>query len=92
MPFSAAVKPHKWPKTKFPKGTRIEVVAHYDNSPFNPWNPDAKAEVRNGPQTFDEMMFGFFFYTEDSQELNLHVDPKTGRALQEAAAAPDGTP
>jgi hypothetical protein len=73
---------YRWePGTKkFPKGTRIEVVAHYDNSPFNPWNPDPKAEVRNGPQTFDEMMFGFFFYTEDSQELNLNVDPKTGRA------------
>jgi peroxiredoxin len=85
---------YRWkPGTKkFPKGTRIEVIAHYDNSPFNPWNPDPKAEVRNGPQTFDEMMFGFFFYTEDSQELDLHVDPKTGRALQEAVSAPDDMP
>jgi peroxiredoxin len=66
---------------KFPKGTRIEVIAHYDNSPFNPWNPDPKAEVRNGPQTFHEMMFGFFFYTADGEELNLQVDPRTGRAV-----------
>jgi hypothetical protein len=74
---------YRWnPGTKkFPKGTRIEVIAHYDNSPFNPWNPDPNAEVRNGPQTFHEMMFGFFFYTEDGEELNLPVDPKTGRAV-----------
>ncbi|MGE5195320.1 MAG: hypothetical protein ACM3U2_22735 [Deltaproteobacteria bacterium] len=80
-------------KKKFPKGTRIEVIAHYDNSPFNPWNPDPKAEVRNGPQTFHEMMFGFFFYTEDREELNLHVDPKTGHPVQEPAVTPaaDGT-
>ena len=74
---------YRWvPDTKkFPKGTRIEVIAHYDNSSFNPWNPDPQAEVRYGPQTFHEMMFGFFFYTEDGQDLNLSVDPKTGRAV-----------
>jgi len=71
---------YRWvPGTRrFPKGTRIEVVAHYDNSTFNPFNPDPKAEVRNGPQTFHEMMFGFFFYTDANADLNLDVDPKTG--------------
>jgi peroxiredoxin len=71
---------YRWePGTKkFPKGTRIEVIAHYDNSAFNPFNPDPKAEVRNGPQTFHEMMFGFFFYTDDTEDLNLQVDPRTG--------------
>ncbi len=74
---------YRWePGTKkFSKGTRIEVIAHFDNSSFNPWNPDPKAEVRFGPQTFHEMMFGFFFYTEEGQDLNLSVDPKTGRAI-----------
>src|SRR5262249_54806410 len=42
----------------FPRGTRIECVAHYDNSAFNPYNPDPKATVRDGPQTFNEMMNG----------------------------------
>lgn len=70
---------------KFSKGTRIEVIAHYDNSAFNPFNPDPKVEVRSGPQTFNEMMFGFFFYTDDAEDLNLHVDSKTGRAVQERA-------
>jgi peroxiredoxin len=71
---------YRWnPGTKrFSKGTRIEVIAHYDNSAFNPFNPDPKAEVRNGPQTFHEMMFGFFFYTDADSDLNLEIDPKTG--------------
>lgn len=71
---------------KFAKGTRIEVIAHYDNSAFNPFNPDPKAEVRSGPQTFHEMMFGFFFYTDDAEDLNLQVDSKTGREIKQQAA------
>jgi len=67
---------------KFAKGTRIEVIAHFDNSRFNPFNPDATATVKNGPQTVNEMMFGFFFYTEDGEDLNLRINPKTGRVLK----------
>ncbi|MBI3682741.1 MAG: cytochrome c [Acidobacteria bacterium] len=44
----------------FPKGTRIEGTACFDNSPNNPSNPDPNAEVRFGDQTWDEMMVGFF--------------------------------
>ncbi|MFN5272247.1 MAG: redoxin family protein, partial [Planctomycetota bacterium] len=48
------------PGTKLlPKGTQIEAVAHYDNSPLNPYNPDPKATVEYGPQTVDEMFNGF---------------------------------
>jgi hypothetical protein len=65
-------------KKRLPKGTRLECVAHFDNSPFNPYNPDPKATVRNGPQTHNEMMYGFFFYTRADEKLNLRVDPKTG--------------
>jgi hypothetical protein len=43
-----------------PKGTRIEVVAHFDNSPKNIYNPDPTATVRWGDQTWEEMMIGFF--------------------------------
>jgi hypothetical protein len=46
-----------------PKGTRIEVVAHYDNSTRNPLNPDPTKAVRFGEQTWDEMMNGFIDYT-----------------------------
>jgi thiol-disulfide isomerase/thioredoxin len=64
---------------KFPKGTRLECVAVYDNSDFNPFNPDPKAVVRSGPQTYHEMMNGFFFYVNADEDLKLDVDPKTGR-------------
>jgi hypothetical protein len=44
---------------QLPKGSRIEVTAKFDNSPNNPFNPDPKAEVHWGDQTWEEMMVGF---------------------------------
>jgi len=41
-------------------GTHLTWVATFDNSPNNPLNPDPKAEVRYGEQSWDEMMIGFF--------------------------------
>ena len=74
---------YRWPlgKQKFPKGTKLEVFAHYDNSAFNPFNPDPQKAVEEGQQTFQEMMYGFVFFTEDDEKLGLHIDPKTGHAL-----------
>jgi hypothetical protein len=46
-----------------PKGTRIDCVAHFDNSPNNKYNPDPTKEVRWGDQTWEEMMIGWFNYT-----------------------------
>ena len=46
-----------------PKGTKVHVSAHFDNSPANRANPDPKATVRWGDQTWEEMMIGFFTYT-----------------------------
>ena len=43
-----------------PKGTRIDVIAHFDNSTGNLYNPDPTATVRWGDQTWEEMMIGFF--------------------------------
>ncbi|MBX3412113.1 MAG: redoxin family protein [Pirellulales bacterium] len=73
---------YRWPTdyARFPKGTKIECIAHYDNSAFNPYNPDPAATVREGQQTHEEMMYGFFFYMDDAEYLNLEVDPKTGEA------------
>jgi hypothetical protein len=48
----------KQPKV-LPKGTVIECVAHYDNSPNNAFNPDPKLDVYWGDQTWDEMLAGF---------------------------------
>ncbi len=46
-----------------PQGTRIHCVAHFDNSEENLANPDPTKEIRWGPQTWDEMMIGYFSYT-----------------------------
>jgi thiol-disulfide isomerase/thioredoxin len=74
--------PYRWEpgKKRFPKGTRLECVAHFDNSPFNAYNPDPKATVREGLQTHQEMMYGFFFYTDAAEQLGLNIDTTTGRA------------
>ena len=65
-------------KKQLPKGTRIEAIAHFDNSAFNPYNPDASASVRYGPQTVDEMFNGFVFYVDAHESLEIPVDSKTG--------------
>jgi hypothetical protein len=51
-----------------PKGTLLRADATFDNSANNPFNPDAKAEVRWGDQTWEEMMVGFF---------DVAIPPKT---------------
>lgn len=61
-----------------PAGTKVEVISHFDNSTFNPYNPDPAKAIKEGPQTVDEMMQGFMFYTKDDENLNLQIDPKTG--------------
>jgi hypothetical protein len=62
----------------FPAGTRIDVLAHFDNTAFNAFNPDPTATVRFSEQTDGEMMYGFFFFTEDAEQLGLDIDPSNG--------------
>ena len=54
-----------------PKGTRLHVDAHYDNSLNNPGNPDASQDVYAGSQTWEEMMVPFFGVVVDAR-----VDPR----------------
>jgi hypothetical protein len=51
--------PLKTPRL-LPKGTKLLWTAYFDNSANNPRNPDPKAEVRWGEQSWEEMMVGFF--------------------------------
>ena len=60
------------------KGDVVEAVAHFDNSAFNPYNPDHNKTVRYGPQTVDEMFNGFVFFVADEEQLNLTIDPASG--------------
>ena len=46
---------------RVPAGTKVRVVAHFDNSSANPDNPDPTATVRWGEQTWEEMMMGGIF-------------------------------
>jgi hypothetical protein len=52
-----------------PKGTRLDCVAHFDNSAKNKYNPDPSKEVRWGDQTWEEMMIGWFDYVLDKENL-----------------------
>jgi hypothetical protein len=45
-----------------PAGSRLRVVAHFDNSASNPWNPDPTVQVIWGDDSRDEMMEGWFDY------------------------------
>lgn len=68
---------------QLPKGTTLSAVAHYDNSAFNPYNPDPAVTVRYGPQSYDEMFNGYMFFTDDDEHLAVSVDPKTGVAVKD---------
>jgi hypothetical protein len=62
---------------KLPKGTVITAVAHYDNSPNNPFNPDPAKEVFWGDQTWDEMLAGFVdFAIPANADPNELAEPK----------------
>ncbi len=54
-----------------PKGTKIDMLAHFDNSAANPANPNhPPKDVHWGEQTTDEMCLGFLQRTVDAQHLN----------------------
>ena len=42
-----------------PKGTKMIITAHFDNSERNKYNPDPTKAVRWGDPTYDEMMIGW---------------------------------
>ena len=45
---------------KIPKGTKLHVDAHFDNSVNNKFNPNPEKTVYYGEMTWEEMMFPFF--------------------------------
>ncbi len=74
---------------KLPKGTKISLVAHYDNTANNPRNPNTPPKlVTWGEQTTDEMCFGFVGYTVDSEHLTqgvaANVAPEFAQATRDA--------
>jgi len=51
-------------------GSKIEATAWYDNSANNAANPDPKATVKWGEQSWEEMMMGFF-----DVAIDVKMDP-----------------
>lgn len=61
-----------------PKGSRLMITAHFDNSLNNAANPDATKPIRWGAPSDEEMMDGWLEY----------VDPKPGAKPVSSAALP----
>lgn len=54
-----------------PRGTRVDMLAHFDNSAANPVNPNSPPkDVVWGEQTNNEMCIGFLQRTIDGQHLH----------------------
>jgi hypothetical protein len=68
---------------KVPKGTKLLVVGHYDNSVNNKFNPDPTRTVYQGNMTWEEMFAPFFTITVDKR-----VNP--GKALKAPFALSGG--
>lgn len=64
-------------RVSLPRGTRVDVVAHYDNSADNKNNPDPDRAVTFGEQSTDEMMFGLFEFTPDEGVSPKPVTPQS---------------
>jgi hypothetical protein len=64
---------------ELPKGSRIDCVAHWDNSASNPANPDATKDVAWGQQSTDEMMIGFVDYTVKDGVSPKPLSPVIGK-------------
>jgi peroxiredoxin len=45
-----------------PAGTKVEVTGAFDNSEYNPANPDPSKDITFGLQSWDEMFIGYWTY------------------------------
>jgi hypothetical protein len=68
-------------RIRLPRGTRIELVAHYDNSAANKRNPDPTKPVTFGEASTNEMMFGMFEFTAAD---GVSPKPSTDRTRMQA--------
>jgi len=70
-----------------PKGTRIELSAHWDNSANNRYNPDPTATIRWGDQTWDEMIFAWVGVVVDrDDDLDKVMAVRRGNAANASPA------
>jgi hypothetical protein len=77
-----------------PKGSRLIVTAHFDNSARNRYNPDPTKDVRFGEPTNYEMVVGFIDYIRDipKERTVAKLDPKVYDAyVGQYSIAPAGS-
>jgi hypothetical protein len=60
------------PSKAAPRGTRLDVTGVWDNSAANRSNPDPKADVRWGDQSWEEMLVAWV-----TMQIDPHVDVNT---------------
>lgn len=53
-----------------PAGSKVHVDGTFDNSEFNPGNPDPDARVTFGLQSWDEMFIGYWTYYAADEQTN----------------------
>lgn len=56
-------------------GMKLRATGWYDNSELNPFNPDPTKAVRHGPQSWDEMMIGYFDWVPDTSATPAPPSP-----------------
>jgi peroxiredoxin/mono/diheme cytochrome c family protein len=68
-----------------PAGSKLLCTAHFDNSENNLSNPDPKATVHWGDQTWEEMMIGYFSMILIDQDLTKYPkgQSRVGRFREE---------
>ncbi len=72
-----------------PAGTMMQCLAHFDNSENNLANPDPKATVGWGDQTWEEMMIGWYSATTDVDPADIGGYPsRAQRFASEAQQKP----
>jgi len=74
-----------------PKGSKINCVAHFDNSAANLANPDSTRDVTFGNESFDEMMIGFVDYTVEEGLRPMSAEDRIAQILVELGAEHPGS-
>ena len=81
-----------WPsRGTFPPAASLHCTAHFDNSSDNLANPDPTKPVRWGPQTWEEMMIGWYdigMPVRDAEALRSQEQKPAAQEPSPATASP----
>ena len=74
-----------------PAGSKLQCTAYYDNSENNISNPDPSKTITWGPQTWDEMMIGYYAVVTVEGRRAVPA-PQPARRRRQAQATPEAQP